>query len=173
MWCDTLYYKHKHVYKYIHIQSWYPDNLMLLVCMIIPFNHHDHIMLWNTSPWNPSKNPYCWWWIPPQMDIYIYMYMFGLYPYQKSPIPLISSAQLLHCQAICRIGAGRAHVVTWLLGTCHWLLGKLQTFKGQRSMWIYRIKKTYVYVYIYIHRSNILDTVRYEYIICHIKTWGS
>ena len=105
--------------------------------------------------------------------IYIYMYMFGLYPYQKSPIPLISSAQLLHCQAICRIGAGRAHVVTWLLGTCHWLLGKLQTFKGQRSMWIYRIKKTYVYVYIYIHRSNILDTVRYEYIICHIKTWGS
>ena len=104
--------------------------------------------------------------------IYIYMYMFGLYPYQKSPIPLISSAQLLHCQAICRIGAGRAHVVTWLLGTCHWLLGKLQTFKGQRSMWIYRIKK-HTYVYIYIHRSNILDTVRYEYIICHIKTWGS
>ena len=28
-------------------------------------------------------------------------------------------------------------------------------------------------MYIYIHRSNILDTVRYEYIICHIKTWGS
>ena len=150
MWCDTLYYKHKHVYKYIHIQSWYPDNLMLLVCMIIPFNHHDHIMLWNTSPWNPSKNPYCWWWIPPQMDIYICICLDCIpiksHLYHSFHLPSCStvkpSAEL--AQAVRTLSPG-----SWARATGYW--ANCKRLRVKEACGSIGLKKhTYMYIYIYI-----------------------
>jgi hypothetical protein len=161
---------------------------MLLVRMIIPFNHHDHIMLWNTSPWNPSKNPYCWWWIPPQMDMYIYIIIYICICLDCIPI---QSHQIIsyitnhhkymgyHCFIYIYINSDLYHsfdlpsrstvkpsaeltqaVRTLSPGSWARVTGcaNCRRLKVKETCGSIELKK---HVCIYIYRSNILDTVRY------------